>query len=384
MQFEVYLTLINVVEFLAVIRVWRLKYFIASQLTLLFLVNAPAIEAKEQCVTEKEPVNVWLILPDDSRNSFWRASTKFAEAVANDLDVQLRLITIEDNDHNRIGFESLVKATLNSKNYPAPDFIISILYGGGEFSQLTLFSQYDIPLLTINTSLDERLLQITGTPREQFRGWKAHMSPNETFAGMQLVEELHKTHSGRTMAILGGSTLSAVNKHRIAGAIMKAKQLGINIVPPIYTNWTKTNAIDAARALLRRAPTFDILWTAGPDIAAGAIEVLSEAGHQSVVGSFDWSSSNLELIRNQKLQVSFGGHFMEAGWAIILVYDYMNGLDFINETGSLIDTKLMRLHDANVEQIAPMVLEQQWQKIDFSQYAKCANTSLDKYDFRLY
>lgn len=344
---------------------------------------AQVAAASQRCEVREEPLNILMFMPDERRGSFWLAANHFAKAVASDFGINLRLVEVEEPENNRVAFEGLVKRSLGNTSFEKPDFIISMLYGGGELSQLSLFNQHNIPFITINSSLDKRTLQLMQHPRQQFVNWIAHMSPNERLAGQQIVDALTVNGSFKQMAIIGGYTHSSVNNHRIMGAIERAQHIGLSVVPPVYTNWTKTESMKAASALLRRVPDFDLLLTIGPDIAAGSIEVMQSAGKNVTVGSFDWAASNVDLVELGLLEASLGGHFMEAGWAMVLAYDYLHGLDFIDETGPLIDTELGLLNKHNVADISPLIAENKWQNIDFKIYSKCVNSVLSHYDFSL-
>lgn len=330
-----------------------------------------------------KPIEVLYFQPDGIQNTFWSATQSFAKDVAQDLNINLRVVGIDSVHRNRIAFEELVKETLDSGI--APDMIMSVMYGGGEFTQLQQFEGFGIPYFTVNTSLDDKVLKLTGRPRQQFKHWIGHMSPNEIKAGRQLVSDLINANlsGNHTMGILGGAPLSIISTHRVAGALQVAREQRVNVIPPINTDWTEISSMKAARTLLHRVSQFDMLWTAGPDIAKGAIQVLKDSNRQAVVGSFDWSLSNAQLIKQGSLQVSYGGHFMQPGWSLVLIKDYLSGLDFYSELGGLMLTDLQRLDRSNVDEILPGIIDQQWQKIDFKQYTKCSNPSLKSYNFKL-
>lgn len=311
------------------------------------------------------------------------AANQFAQAVATDIDIELRIVEVNESGNSRLIFEELVEETLQDSATEGPDFIVSILYGGGELSQVALFNQYGIPFITINSSLDKRILQLTQRPRQKFTHWKAHLSPNEDLTGKQIIEALVTAGEVNTLGIIGGYTHSKVNNHRIRGAIERAEELNISVIPPLFTDWSKQESVEAAKKLLRRVPDFDVLLTTGPYIAAGAIEVLQGVKKKTIVGSFDWAASNVNLIEQGLLEVSLGGHFMEAGWAMIMAYDYMRNHDFAEDTGVLIDTKLGLLNKRNVSLTSPLIKRQKWQIVDFSKYSKCLNPSIHNYDFTL-
>ena len=360
------------------------RLLIVIYLLTLCILHSNPVFANQACTQPKKPITILYFRPSDTATSFWGTSDRFAEAVANDLNINLRTVTIDYEDQNRFAFSELLKTTLDNLNGPQPDFIISILYNNAEYSQLSLLNQYGIPHFTINTSLDDKTLQLTGKPRETFPHWKAHMSPNELLTGQRLVAKLADAHPAKTMAILAGSTVSAVSKQRVKGAMMAAKALHINAIPAIHTDWTKNNSIEATKVLIRRVSNFDLLVTVSPLIAEGAVEVISKTNMNVAIGSFDWSQSNIELMRQGKILFSYGGHFMETGWAIALIYDYLNGLDFINDTGSMIYSELGLLDSSNVDKIAPLLVKERWEQIDYKQFSKCANKSLKKYNFTLH
>ena len=350
---------------------------------LAFLLFSGGIFAAETCKGKPatKPITVMFFQPDETRSEFWHASHRFAQAVAQDLNIRLDTILIGNSEKDRFSLKALTIRTLNQ--HPPPDFILSVLYGGGEFVQLEAFNNRQIPFFTFNSSLSDRVLEITGRPRQQFKYWKGHISPDEMTAGANLVSDLAALKGGKHLAIIGGATASVVNNHRMEGAETSAHKVGISVIPPIHTDWTVENSIQAAKTLLRRVPEVDMFWTAGPEIAEGVSMVLPDHRKDIVIGSFDWAKSNVELVKNGTLALSYGGHFMEAGWALIMIYDYIHGSDFLNDTGNLIHSKLKKLTQSNVDTVEALIAESKWDKIDFTTYSKCLNPSRTTYDFTL-
>ena len=107
------------------------------------------------------------------------------------------------------------------------------------------------------------------------------MSPNNKLAGEKLVTSLSTLSNSKTIAFIAG-TRSIVNNHRVDGAMIEAEKLNLHIVPPVYTDWTKNDSISATQILLQRISNIDFMWTAGPEIADGAIEVLSHGDRSGV------------------------------------------------------------------------------------------------------
>ena len=332
-------------------------------------------------ISRDQPFHIIMFQPAPQFSEFWDASFVFANAVARDLDIRLTVVPIKESERNRFAFKQLIVDTL--ANEQKPDFILSVLYGGGEVAQLTAFNDLKIPFMTFNSSLGYKQLRNTFKPREKFPFWVGHLSPNEFRAGAEMVSLLSQISNGNTLAIISGERSSSVHNHRIEGALEQARQHSITVVSPIYTDWSVESGVHAAKVLLTRAPDIDMIFTAGPDLALGVSVVLSVADKEAAVGSFDWAETNMRLIEVGGLDFSLGGHFMDAGWALILIYDYLQSKDFVDDLGTLIVSELREIDSANIEQYKFVELTEQWDKIDFKHYSKCLNPSRKSYSFEL-
>ena len=63
-----------------------------------------------------------------------------------------------------------------------------------------------------------------------------------------------------------------------------------------------------------------------------------------LVGGFNWSPKSIEAIKNKKLEVVLGGHFIEAGIAVMLLYDHLNNFSIArNSHARVFKTKLLPL-----------------------------------------
>lgn len=368
----------------------RLKLFIAVQLFLVFWLGT-SLETYgiEKCnsLTDKAPFKVVYFRPSSNLNKFWTLNSEFAEAAAKDLHINLITVEITPNDANRLMFAELFEKYMGS--HEPPDFVLSVLYAGGEFSLIQKFNTINVPIFTVNSNMDKKLFALTGYPRKTFNHWKGHMSPNDKEASGFLTKHMHKlSNGGRTVLAIGGSPQSTVNQERIKGLKEKTFALQLNLVPPISTNWSVQDAARAARTLFRRVQQYDMIWTAGPTVAKGVNQALKELSlphNQKVtIGTFDWTPEVIEMIKTNQVDVSFGGHFMETGWALVLIHDYLRGLDFAEDTGTVIQTKLKKLDKSNLAKIEGLVASKTREDIDFRQYSKCHTPTLTKYAFEIH
>lgn len=352
-------------------------------LAILFL---PPFSAVAISACDVKPIKGVYFRPYSHQSSFWNANGKFIDAVAASLNIELSNIPIDELHRNRFGFYELIKESIDKQD--KPDFIISIFYAKGEENLLALLDSYDVPFFTVNTSLDDATLGIIGRPRERFKNWIGHISPDETLGGASLVASLSAINKGQNLAVFAATHQSAVNNHRVAGMSAKAQELGINVIPPVTTDWTTPSAIKAAQTLFRRISEFDMIWTAGPDIAEGVVKVLQDSerlknNKNLAIGTFDWSANAIDLVQKGLVDVSYGGHFMESGWALLLMHDYLGGLDYRTEVGSLLSSKLKAIEKHNVNEVAEFLINDNWKSIDFKQYSKCFNENLAHYKFSI-
>ena len=74
---------------------------------------------------------------------------------------------------------------------------------------------------------------------------------------------------------------------------------------------------------------------------------------------------------------------MEAGWALVMLYDYHNNKDFKDDTGVEIVTKLEPITKTNIDTFLQKLGDRDWNKIDFRKFTKTDNPSLTSYNFSL-
>jgi hypothetical protein len=102
-----------------------------------------------------------------------------------------------------------------------------------------------------------------------------------------------------------------------------------------------------------------------------------------LTGGIDWETEGLTDIKTNKMTTSLGGHFMQGGLALVLLYDYHHGKDFVSELGTRIDMRLSALTHANIQVYHNILEDGKWDRIDFKNLSKCYNSKRSKYNFDL-
>ncbi len=86
-------------------------------------------------------------------------------------------------------------------------------------------------------------------------------------------------------------------------------------------------------------------------------------------------------MQDGKLLSTYGGHFAEGGLALVMLYDYFHGLDFKKDPGLISYTTFAKIDLANIDGFRTVLTEQNWQSVNFRNFSKTLNPSLNKYDF---
>jgi len=321
---------------------------------------------------------------NNHEESFWHLHQQFTQAAAKSLGIDLISVAITEEYRHRIAYLELVEKHVNAKT--KPDAAIGIFYAKGEANLLDLYEKYKVPFFSVNTSLDEPTLAQLTLPRDRYKYWVGHLAPDDFQAGYDLAVALNGlVERPLSMVAMGGSLQSAVSNNRRAGYLAAAEKIGFNIMPSFYTDWSREHSRMVVNKALERLPDIDVIWTAGPDIAKGALtslQGLDEKRRSGIrLGTFDWSRDVVDMMERGQLEVSYGGHFAEGAWALIMLVDYLNGIDFIDDIGVKFNTQLEALTQNNVGKYADFIKEQKWQDIEFTKYSKCHTPTLGQYHF---
>ncbi len=336
---------------------------------------------------------VLFIYPAEKGFPFWDSQVDFAQALCDVLGFELEVVYSPRQYRNRFAADIFIKDIVED-NENKPALVISSFWVGSEELVLDFLEEQKIHAITINSDITPKQFNKLGYPRENYPHWLAHLSPNDTLAGQQLAEAvLHESRLQKCPQLncqvnifgITGLRYSAVSEQRAKGlreAIKKdAKSKLLNLV---YGKWDGDVVKDMTETILHRHKDLDAFWVASDIMAYGIYEKLKELDitlpENTVVGSMDWSPASVNLIKEGKMAVNLGGHFMEAGWAILLYYDYLNNKDFLDETGPVIKTQMSILNKGNVEQIGRFLANPIWSKKILKGYSKYLNPARETYN----
>lgn len=339
-----------------------------------------------------QKMTVAFINPTSPEEPFWDMFTGFMVSVANDLDIHL---DIHYSDGNRFKSLDIVKNIVESDT--KPDYLVFNFQAQTGAHILALAEKAGIPSFSINTDVPESEKDQTGLPRGKFKNWLGHMSPNDFQAGYTLAQTLVEQAERKTnhaenprfhlVGLTGSSDNSAsVNRNRGLKAFVSSRE---NIVLHQIVNavWSRGKAKDISKVLLKRYPNMSIMWTASDLMALGAIDAAKlnqkRVNTDFFSGGIDGTKEAFSSIIQGEMSVTMTGHFVEGGWALILLKDYHHNIDFVSELGLTIYTDMVIVTQKNAKDHLIKYEKGFFDNIDFKQFSKATNAKLKNYDFQL-
>lgn len=336
---------------------------------------------------------IWLNSGAQSR--FWPIVEQIMVAAASDLDIELTVFDFKNDPVYML--TSLREILADPEN--RPDCILTHNYKKKGEDVLKLVTEFNVPIFIFNAGFSEQ--KHVGLPREKYPLWIGQMLPDDEDGGYTLAKALiEKGKELRAdqdslveMVAIEGNRSSDASIRRVAGLERALKEH-----PEVVNNqffhakWKKNRAMDAYRTAIKRYPNTTVFWTASEDMAIGVIEAAKEQGatpgKDFITGGFDLLPVNREYLQFGDMAFSSGGHYFDGAWALILIQDYLNGIDFAEESDGTYTfyTKMITLKKKDFEaynDIFAVLSGSQLNKLDFRSLSKYHNKQRSHYDFSI-
>jgi ABC-type sugar transport system substrate-binding protein len=338
-----------------------------------------------------------VVLLNPARNHgselFWKDTTSFFKAAAENLDE----VEIEVLYSNRNHLNTLKQAEEIANREEKPDYVIA---GNEKMTAgrvIKIMGKSEIPVFVFNNSFVGYDEAEFNKPREFNRNWIGKFFPDNRLAGYVVAKKLIEECIDKNMEdekgvvnifAVGGAHATAASDDRLAGMNDAVKEYGkkVRVVQTVYSNWKESKALITTKGLFSRYTDMKIsgIWAASDVPGFGAATAAEQAGFivgkDVLIGSVGWANEAIMRVKEKKLVTTVGGHFMDAAWVLILLYDYHNGIDFINDMPK---SKMSSIDINNVDKFLEAFSKKEWDRIDFNKFSKFKNSELKEYDFSL-
>lgn len=350
------------------------------------LFSAPHVHADDA------PIQVAFFNPHNADDPLWQPVERFMRAAAHDLNIEVTTYVAE---HDRAKMIEQVRTAVRAS--AKPDFIVFKNFKSNAPEVLELAQQYGVKSFIFNAGLmtEERVLN--GGPREHFSNWIGQMLPGDERVGYNLANVL--IQRARTLKLFNkdGKIVMAGLTGNLSDRAASARNTGldraleenpdVSFAQLVPARWDRQEAQQKGDGLFHRYPDISVIWAANDSMALGAIEAAQKAGlkpgQNFITGGVDWNRPALQAIQDKTLHTSIGGHFMEGGWVMVLLYDYVHGFDFAEDSGASLVSEMATLTSTNVDEYQAKLLNEDWDRVDFTVFSRVKNVSQKAYDFSL-
>jgi ABC-type sugar transport system substrate-binding protein len=251
--------------------------------------------------------------------------------------------------------------------------------------------KHKIPSIIINMGIDG--ISPGSSTRELNAFLLGQITPDDENAGYELAKTLitqaqliQGSKSSINLIAFAGRSTDIASNDRINGLKKALKEFPeVKLISVFNTDWSTQSTIKAASDYSGKE-TISIVWAASDLMAIALSNFYStkglKQGKDIFIGGIDWTKQGLIAVKNNELTTTVGGHFAEAGWALILFYDYFNGKDFKSESTQF-HSIMKPLTSQNVQLFLQNNESNRWADVNFKTFSKVLNPNLKSYKFDL-
>lgn len=325
------------------------------------------------------------MIPAAKNSLFWGDFESFMQAVAEDLHINLTIYRLLEAGENRFSFVEKYQEMVSS---PKPtDYVVALYQLGVERQLLKIIEDAKMPFISVNVALSEDVLKKIGRPQQNYKYWIANVSPNEFNSGYTLATSMlalaRKKYPQREKFNLLGVTgphHSVSSRQRKEGLTSAGSSNPLLVVKQVInSDWNASGLTAKVTTLLERHQPVDIFWAATDFFAQSYFDssAYDDLNDQNVlVGAMDWSEVGFKLMSEHKNFYSLGGHFMDGGWALVLLYDHFHGYDVLSNNLGVYDTKMRLIGPDKGPAYALWMKNKGWRNIDFKSYTQSHNEQI--------
>lgn len=324
--------------------------------------------------------------PSSDADPFYMKLVRFARVAAEDLGVELQVL---DGKRDLALMRRLALGLIEGND--RPDYLVLVNDRNLAAELLPQISGAGIKTFLVCEGffIAEKLL--LGKPREKYPTWLGGLLPDDEQVGRLLAETLIDAARAQQLVADDGlihivglagaySAGSILRMNGLRKAVDQHADVVLDAVAPAL--WERQAAALLTPELLKLNHRASIIWSASDNMALGAAEALEATGRRPgseiLVGGIDWSPFALEKINSGVFTASFGGHFLDCAWSIVMLYDHYHGQDF---GASMALSKYAALTKEHSSRYMLFFDESRWRDIKFSEFSKVVNPGLAEYEF---
>lgn len=269
----------------------------------------------------KKPT-IGIIVPTLSAQ-FWNRYADFAKKGADELGVNL-IVLNADNKADALSkhIEDLVSRGV--------DGLIYTPYWASGRKGISEAAKANIPVICTDCYPEEI------KPNDEFKNYIAFVGPSDASAGYQMGLALFEaTPAGKDSkkhigVVLGTPGTSVATNRRIGLEKALKEHPEVVVEGEVNGNFVRDTSQKVMEDLYQAKPDIKGVWCANGGTATGVMTALKNAGKKPgtdvMVVAMDLNPENVEAVKSGDLLFDIGGHWLQGGFALVMMYDFLNGV----------------------------------------------------------
>lgn len=364
-------------------------------LFLLGLVALLVMPAHAQVTTPDRsdaPVRVAFINPGYGDRGFWKDVRGTMEAAADQFGYEL--IVFDSDRDSKMMIESAQRVFDLD---PAPDYIIAVNEHQQGARIVLEAAERDIPVIMLLNDLTQEQKDAHGYPVKDFANWILTLTPDNERAGYDIAKSLidgarleneYQHRKPLCLLSIAGDSKTPASLQRLQGLDHALSRFPLlREQNRLVANWSYDEAFRQTQSWLKRDGCVDAVWAANDDIALGAIAALEEAGRRPgkdvFVGGLNWSPDGLRKVSDGEMTMTHGGHFFAGAWVMVLLHDYISGVETLYENPE-ISFRMEAITRDNISYFVDVLGNRDWGSLDFKEFSIANSPPGTEYNFVLH
>lgn len=310
---------------------------------------------------------------------FWNNYVTFMKRGANELGVDLVVLNCDNKADQLPKFiEDLVSMKV--------DGMIVVPYWAGDRKALRDSKAASIPLIFTDC------YSAVEPQSPQFPSYISFIGPSDKKAGYLMAKKLldSMTPDANGKKVIGwvegtpGTTVAIDRNAGIEEALLEYPEAVV--AGKVNGNFVRDESQTAFESLYEAHHEIQGVWCANGGTATGVMTALKNAGKAPgkdvLVVAMDLNPENVKAVKNGELLFDIGGHWLQGGFALIIMYDWLNGIK-IPASQASIKMDLLPLTTDKVSAFGSKYPNGAPRLFSFKQSSKVFNPKADYSDFKV-
>ncbi|MFY0409759.1 substrate-binding domain-containing protein [Solicola sp. PLA-1-18] len=251
-----------------------------------------------------------------ANSPFWKAYNDFIDDGADQLGITVNAVSADENEQKQLSdVQNLISQGVDG-------LIITPQSTSIAPTLLRAAARADIPVVVT----DRYPGYDPGTEKDA--DYVAFLGPNDEQAGQGIAEALAEAGGDKFLA-LGGTPGNSVAEGRKSGLEAGISAAGADLVQFQAAGDSEEKGLSTTENLLQANPkgSVNAVWCFNDNLCMGAIKAAKNAGREGDLdfGGMDLTPQAITAIESGDYTVSFGGHWLQGGFGLVILYDQIKG-----------------------------------------------------------